>query len=217
MAVSYVSVDGELVELQRRSRRLIAADRHGAQRRPVGARDLCACRISAAGVAGRSASRPARIDFAARAGAAAVRRDLSDRRRRQPRDPRLPGDARCRALSSRSIASSRARRRATGSASMSRSKTRLRPNSHERPPQRAADAACSRRSLWSLKLRYWAWRVSGQRRGTRGYPDIRAVPRPGAHARPCRTRSASPRDSIGVVYAFADALDGRRERRGDRA
>jgi hypothetical protein len=40
-------------------------------------------------------------------------------------------------------------------------RTRLRPELHDRPPQRAADAGQLSTALWSLKLRYWAWRVSG--------------------------------------------------------
>ncbi len=40
-------------------------------------------------------------------------------------------------------------------------KTRLRPELRERPPQRAPDASIPMTMLWSLKLRFWAWRVSG--------------------------------------------------------
>jgi hypothetical protein len=40
-------------------------------------------------------------------------------------------------------------------------KTRLRPELTERPPERAPDASIPATMLWSLKLRYWAWRVGG--------------------------------------------------------
>jgi len=40
-------------------------------------------------------------------------------------------------------------------------KTRLRPELHDSPPQRAPDASIPMTMLWSLKLRFWAWRVSG--------------------------------------------------------
>jgi len=41
-------------------------------------------------------------------------------------------------------------------------RTRLRAALHERPPQRAANAAMLATAVWSLRLRYWAWQVSGQ-------------------------------------------------------
>ena len=40
-------------------------------------------------------------------------------------------------------------------------KTRLRAELHHRPPQRAPNAGMLATAWWSLKLRYWAWRVSG--------------------------------------------------------
>jgi hypothetical protein len=40
-------------------------------------------------------------------------------------------------------------------------KTRLRPQLNERPPMRAPDAGFLGTVVWSLRLRYWAWRVSG--------------------------------------------------------
>jgi len=40
-------------------------------------------------------------------------------------------------------------------------KTRLRPELKERPPQRPANAGPLATAAWSLKFRYWAWRVSG--------------------------------------------------------
>lgn len=41
-------------------------------------------------------------------------------------------------------------------------KTRLRAELDERPPQRPPGAGVLSTALWSLKLRYWAWRVSGR-------------------------------------------------------
>jgi hypothetical protein len=41
-------------------------------------------------------------------------------------------------------------------------RTRLRPELKEAPPQRAKDAGLFATALWSLKLRYWAWRVSNR-------------------------------------------------------
>ncbi len=40
-------------------------------------------------------------------------------------------------------------------------KTRLRIELHDRPPQRAAASGLFATALWSLRLRYWAWRASG--------------------------------------------------------
>lgn len=40
-------------------------------------------------------------------------------------------------------------------------KTRLRPELHEQPPARSPGASLPATALWSLRLRYWAWRVSG--------------------------------------------------------
>jgi hypothetical protein len=40
-------------------------------------------------------------------------------------------------------------------------KTRLRPELHDLPPMRAADSGVLATVVWSLRLRYWAWRVSG--------------------------------------------------------
>ena len=43
-------------------------------------------------------------------------------------------------------------------------RTRLRTELSSRPPQRAAGAGLAATALWSLRLRYWAWRVSGHAR-----------------------------------------------------
>ncbi len=40
-------------------------------------------------------------------------------------------------------------------------RTRLRAESKERPPERAANAGILATAMWSLRLRYWAWHVSG--------------------------------------------------------
>ena len=40
-------------------------------------------------------------------------------------------------------------------------RTRLRPALHERPPQHEPAQSAIATAIWSLKLRYWAWRVSG--------------------------------------------------------
>jgi hypothetical protein len=41
-------------------------------------------------------------------------------------------------------------------------RTRLRAELKERPPQRAATAGVLATAMWSLRLRYWAWRASGR-------------------------------------------------------
>ena len=82
-------------------------------------------------------------------------------------------------------------------------RTRLRPELHDRPPQRAADAGLLSTALWSLKLRYWAWRESGHA----GEPeDIRVFV---LYHDPALTPSVPhslglTKGLIGVVYAFAD-------------
>lgn len=87
-------------------------------------------------------------------------------------------------------------------------RTRLRSELHERPPQRAADAGLLSTVLWSLKLRYWAWHVSGHA----GEPeDIRVFV---LYHDPQLTPSVPhslglTKGLIGVVYAFADPqMDG---------
>jgi hypothetical protein len=81
-------------------------------------------------------------------------------------------------------------------------RTRLRPELHDRPPQRGADAGLLPTALWSLKLRYWAWRESGHA----GEPeDIRVFV---LYHDPALTPSVPhslglTKGLIGVVYAFA--------------
>jgi hypothetical protein len=87
-------------------------------------------------------------------------------------------------------------------------RTRLRPELHDRPPQRQPDAGILSTALWSLKLRYWAWHESGRA----GEPeDIRMFV---LYHDPALTPSVPhslglTKGLIGVVYAFADPqMDG---------
>jgi hypothetical protein len=81
-------------------------------------------------------------------------------------------------------------------------RTRLRPELRDRPPQRARDAGMLSTALWSLKLRYWAWRESGHA----GEPeDIRVFV---LYHDPALTPDVPhslglTKGLIGVVYAFA--------------
>jgi hypothetical protein len=81
-------------------------------------------------------------------------------------------------------------------------RTRLRSELHDRPPQRRADAGLLSTALWSLELRYWAWRESGHA----GEPeDIRMFV---LYHDPALTPSVPhslglTKGLIGVVYAFA--------------
>lgn len=82
-------------------------------------------------------------------------------------------------------------------------KTRLRAELLEHPPRRPPDAGALCTALWSLKLRFWAWRVSGRAREPE---DIRIFvlfhdPR----LTPTVPHSLGlTKGLIGVVYAFAD-------------
>jgi hypothetical protein len=87
-------------------------------------------------------------------------------------------------------------------------RTRLRTPLIDRPPQRAADAGVLATVFWSLRLRYWAWHVSGHA----GEPeDIRVFV---LYHDPALTPSVPhslglTKGLIGVVYAFADPqMDG---------
>ena len=87
-------------------------------------------------------------------------------------------------------------------------KTRLRAELNERPPQRPPGAGVLSTALWSLELRYWAWRVSGRV----GEPeDIRVFVLfhdPKLSPRVPHSLGLA-KGLIGVVYAFADpAMDG---------
>ena len=72
------------------------------------------------------------------------------------------------------------------------------------PPQPGPGASVLSRALWSLKLRFWAWRVASD--GTRAPPDIRMF----VLFHDPATTSAVPhslglqKGLLGVVYAFAD-------------
>src|SRR5277367_5237103 len=81
-------------------------------------------------------------------------------------------------------------------------RTRLRPELHARPPQRAADSGPLATALWSLRLRYWAWRVSGH---VHEPEDIRMFV---LYHDPALTPTVPhslglTKGLIGVVYAFA--------------
>ena len=80
--------------------------------------------------------------------------------------------------------------------------TRLRSELHSLPPQRAADAGVLGTALWSLKLRYWAWKVSGH---VREPEDVRMFV---LYHDPALTPTVPHslglmKGLIGVVYAFA--------------
>jgi hypothetical protein len=81
-------------------------------------------------------------------------------------------------------------------------KTRLRPELRDRPPQRAPDASIPMTMLWSLELRFWAWRVSGH---VAEPEDIRLfVLYHDPALTPVVPHSLGlPQGLIGVVYAFA--------------
>jgi hypothetical protein len=81
-------------------------------------------------------------------------------------------------------------------------KTRLRPELRDRPPQRTPDASIPMTMLWSLKVRFWAWRVSGH---TSDPEDIRMfVLYHDPALTPVVPHSLGlPQGLIGVVYAFA--------------
>jgi hypothetical protein len=81
-------------------------------------------------------------------------------------------------------------------------RSRLRPALEDRPPQRAASAGPVATAFWSLKLRYWAWRVSRQAREPE---DVRIFV---LYHDPALTPTVPhslglTKGLIGVVYAFA--------------
>jgi len=81
-------------------------------------------------------------------------------------------------------------------------KTRLRTELRPRPPQRASDAGVLTTMFWSLRLRYWAWRVSGYAHEPE---DIRIFV---LYHDPALTPTVPhslglTKGLIGVVYAFA--------------
>ena len=84
-------------------------------------------------------------------------------------------------------------------------KTRLRRALAEEPPQRAPDAGLIGTVTWSLKLRLWAWRVTGRA----GEPeDIRmfVLYRDPALSPTLPHSAGLEKGLIGVVYAFATPL-----------
>jgi hypothetical protein len=81
-------------------------------------------------------------------------------------------------------------------------RTRLRAELRDRPPQRALDDGLLATALWSLRLRYWAWRVSGHAHDPE---DIRMFV---LYHDPTLTPTVPHslglmKGLIGVVYAFA--------------
>ncbi len=84
-------------------------------------------------------------------------------------------------------------------------KTRLRPPLSELPPQRARDAGILSTVLWSLRLRYWAWRVGGRAHEPE---DIRVfvLYRDPALTPTVPHSAGLQKGLIGVVYAFATPL-----------
>jgi hypothetical protein len=81
-------------------------------------------------------------------------------------------------------------------------KTRLRARLHDQPPQRAPTAGVLATALWSLRLRYWAWRASGH---VNEPEDIRIFV---LYHDPALTPAVPhslglTKGLIGVVYAFA--------------
>lgn len=81
-------------------------------------------------------------------------------------------------------------------------KTRLRSELKERPPERRTDGGILATAFWSLRLRYWAWRVSGNAREPE---DIRMfVLFHDPALTPVVPHSLGlTKGLIGVVYAFA--------------
>lgn len=81
-------------------------------------------------------------------------------------------------------------------------RTRLRPELQQRPPRREQDAGLLATALWSLRLRYWAWRVGGHAHEPE---DIRIFV---LYHDPALTPTVPhslglSKGLIGVVYAFA--------------
>lgn len=83
-------------------------------------------------------------------------------------------------------------------------RSRLQPALADRPPQRSLSAGTISTALWSLKLRFWAWRAS---RGSHEPQDVRIFV---LYHDPALTETVPhslglTQGLIGVVYAFADA------------
>jgi hypothetical protein len=81
-------------------------------------------------------------------------------------------------------------------------RTRLRAELHDRPPARAPEAGLLGTALWSLKLRFWVWRISGHAHDPE---DIRMFV---LYHDPALTPTVPHslglmKGLIGVVYAFA--------------
>jgi len=81
-------------------------------------------------------------------------------------------------------------------------RTRLQPELNERPPARSSHAGLLGTALWSLQLRYWAWRIS---RSSHEPADVRVFV---LYHDPALTPTVPhslglTKGLIGVVYAFA--------------
>jgi len=81
-------------------------------------------------------------------------------------------------------------------------RSRLQPELEELPPQRSAQAGLVSTALWSLELRYWAWRIT---RHAREPADVRIFV---LYHDPALTPTVPhslglTKGLIGVVYAFA--------------
>lgn len=81
-------------------------------------------------------------------------------------------------------------------------KTRLRPQLTDRPPQHAADAGPFATAWWSLRLRYWAWRMSGHAHEPEDIRIFVLFHDPALTPRVPHSLGLT-KGLIGVVYAFA--------------
>jgi hypothetical protein len=81
-------------------------------------------------------------------------------------------------------------------------KTRLRAELHELPPQRAANAGLFATALWSLRLRFWAWQVSGHAHDPEDIRIFVLYHDPGLTPTVPHSLGLT-KGLIGVVYAFA--------------
>lgn len=84
-------------------------------------------------------------------------------------------------------------------------KTRLRPALAELPPARPAGASVAATALWSLRLRYWAWRVSRQAAGPEDVRMFILYHDPALHQVMPHSLGIQ-QGLLGVVYAFATPL-----------
>jgi hypothetical protein len=81
-------------------------------------------------------------------------------------------------------------------------RTRLRGELHDHPPQRAPGAGLLATALWSLRLRYWAWRVSGHAHEPEDIRIFVLFHDPALTATVPHSLGLT-KGLLGVVYAFA--------------